>query len=244
MTEEPYRWLEAIQNRREYVLDQMSTGSPVLAVSIEAGILLCGVGSGNSKVFEIFDRHALAGLGHPADLEKIRQAAIDATHLEAFTRAPEDVSLRRLVSYTLSGILKNQFEQIYAAPLMAEVLLAELGVTASEDQLFRVHFDGSFDLHKGGASVAGSRREAEEPARKWLIESTPADSSIQQAATNLLTAWALLVEKQTFPPGPEPAKNWRTLMGDKQVELALLNRHTVSRVKYRPLTLRDAGLEP
>src|SRR3954471_17989402 len=91
MTEEPYRWLEAIGNRREYVREQLKGGSPTFAVKMKDGILTLGVGSGQSKVFELFDHHALAALGHPADIEKIRQAAIDAAHTEAFTRAPEEV---------------------------------------------------------------------------------------------------------------------------------------------------------
>lgn len=33
MTEEPYRWLEAIGNRREYIRDQLKGGTPVFAVS-------------------------------------------------------------------------------------------------------------------------------------------------------------------------------------------------------------------
>jgi hypothetical protein len=58
MTEEPYRWLEAVANRREYVREQLKGGSPVLAASLPDGILLLGVGGGQSKVFELFDRHA------------------------------------------------------------------------------------------------------------------------------------------------------------------------------------------
>ena len=96
-----------IGNRREYVREQLKGGSPVFAASLRDGILLLGVGAGHSKVFELFDRHALAGLGHPADIEKIRQAAIDAAHLEAFNRAPEDVSLRRLIGFGLSPQLKT-----------------------------------------------------------------------------------------------------------------------------------------
>ena len=115
MTEEPYRWLEAVANRREYVREQLKGGSPVFAASLPEGILLLGVGGGQSKVFELFDRHALAGLGHPADIEKIRQAAIDAAHVEAFTRAPEDVSLRRLVGFGLGPQLKTNFEQIWSS---------------------------------------------------------------------------------------------------------------------------------
>lgn len=98
MTEEPYRWLEAISNRREYVTEQLKSGSPVFAASLADGILLLGVGSGQSKVFELHDREAMAALGHPADIEKLRQAAVDAAHVESFTRAAEDVTLRHVAS--------------------------------------------------------------------------------------------------------------------------------------------------
>src|SRR5947208_16539537 len=145
MTEEPYRWLEAVATRRDYVGEQLKGGSPVFAASLPDGILLLGVGSGQSKVFEIFDRHAMAGLGHPADIEKIRQAALDAAHMEAFTRAPEDVSLRRLVSFGLSPQLKTNFEQIYSAPFLVDMLLTELDVQRN-DLLVRLRFDGAFEI--------------------------------------------------------------------------------------------------
>src|SRR5205814_152942 len=161
MTEEPYRWLEAVSNRREYVREQLKGGSPAFAVSLPDGILLLGVGAGQSKVFELFDRHALTGLGHPADLEKIRQAAIDAAHMEAFTRAPEDVSLRRLVSFGLSPQLKTNFEQIFSAPFLVELLLAAVGHDAGQDVLFRLHFDGSFQIQSGGAIIVAGLPEAE-----------------------------------------------------------------------------------
>src|SRR5882724_5126494 len=158
MTEEPYRWLEAVGNRREYVREQLKGGSPALAASLPEGILLLGVGTGHSKVFELFDRHALAGLGHPADIEKIRQAAIDAAHMEAFARAPEDVSLRRLVSFGLSPQLKTNFEQIFTAPFLVELLLAEIGAEREKDLLLRLHFDGSFQFQNGGVVVAEGRQ--------------------------------------------------------------------------------------
>src|ERR1051325_7837000 len=149
MTEEPYRWLEAVANRRDYVRDQLKGGSAVFAACLPDGILLLGVGSGQSKVFELFDRHAVAGLGHPADIEKLRQAAIDAAHMEAFTRAPEDVSLRRLVGFGISPQLKTNFEQIFRAPFLVEMLLAELSGTPETDLLVRLHFDGSFEFLPG-----------------------------------------------------------------------------------------------
>ena len=141
MTEEPYRWLEAIGNRREYIREQMKGGTPVFAVSRPEGILLLGVGIGHSKVFEVYDRHGLAALGHPVDIEKLRQAAIEAAHLEGFSRNPKDVTLRRLISFALSTMLKHSFEQIFAPPFIVESIWAELGDTPAHDVLVRVHHD-------------------------------------------------------------------------------------------------------
>src|SRR5690606_38035262 len=167
--EEPYRWLEAVENRREYVREQLKGGSPGFGMKLPDGMLLLGVGSGNSKVFEIFDRHALVALGHPADIEKVRQGAIDAAHTEAFTRAPEDVSLRRLVGFGLSPQLKTNFEQLFSAPFLIEVLLAEVHNNPANDLLVRVRFDGSFEFANGPVVIASSP-EAEKGAQGWLAE--------------------------------------------------------------------------
>src|SRR5262245_28543157 len=189
MTEEPYRWLEAVANRRDYVREQLKGGSPAFAVSLPDGILLLGVGGGQSKVFELFDRHALAGLGHPADIEKIRQAAIDAAHTESFTRAPEDVSLRRLVGFGLSPQLKLNFEQIFSAPFLVELLLAEIGSEPAHDLLLRLHFDGAFQFQGGGAMVVASQPEPEAAAQNWLTQSLAGKANRGEVADLLLQAW-------------------------------------------------------
>src|SRR6266851_4627351 len=173
MIEEPYRWLEAIGNRREYVREQLKGGSPVFGASLPEGILLLGIGTGHSKVFELFDRHALAGLGHPADIEKIRQAAIDAAHLEAFNRAPEDVSLRRLIGFGLSPQLKTNFEQIFSAPFIVEMLLAELSNSPETDLLVRLHYDGGFQFQTSRVVVVGSPSTTEKAAQVWLNSNLP-----------------------------------------------------------------------
>src|SRR5687767_8808453 len=170
MNEEPYRWLEAVENRREYVREQLKGGSPAFGVKLPDGILLVAIGSGNSKVFELFDRHALAALGHPADIEKVRQAAIDAAHMEAFTRAPEDVSLRRLVGFGMSPQLKTNFEQIFSAPFLIEVLLVEIHSNPANDLLVRLHFDGAFEFATGPLVVVASAPDLEKAAQTWLNE--------------------------------------------------------------------------
>jgi proteasome alpha subunit len=246
MTEEPYRWLEAVANRREYVREQLKGGTPVLAASLPEGILLLGVGAGQSKVFELFDRHALAGLGHPADIEKIRQAAIDAAHVEAFTRAPEDVSLRRLVGFGLGPQLKTNFEQIFSAPFLVELLLAELGSEPSRDLFFRLHFDGSFQTQHGGAMVAAADPDAEAAARQWVDEAIRNKTSRSEAADVLLQAWWRLSENKSFTeslPGEEQRRaGWREAVGGKEIEIGWLAREGARPARYQAATAAELGL--
>lgn len=245
MTEEPYRWLEAVSNRRDYVREQLKGGSPVLAASLPDGILLLGVGSGQSKVFELFDRHALAGLGHPADLEKIRQAAIDAAHMEAFTRAPEDVSLRRLVSFGLSVQLKSGFEQIFSAPFLIELILAELGDVPERDLFFRLHYDGSFQLQHGGAIVCASQSETEASAQKWLGENVKSSFNRKEVVDLLLQTWWVLTQGKNFADGlpgeAERQSGWRSETKDRTIEIGWLARSSPRLARYETLSLAQLG---
>lgn len=246
MIEEPYRWLEAISNRREYVREQIKGGSPVLAASLPGGVLLLGVGAGNSKVFEVFDRQGMAGLGHPSDLEKIRQAAIDSAHVEAFTRAPEDVSMRRLVSFSLSPQIKTNFEQIFNAPFLMELLFAELGQSPDTDLLLRMHYDGSFQLQHGGIMVAAPDSDTEAAALAWLKQSLPEKPDRSQAAEILMQAWWMITEKtiarETPPSESERREGWRNAVRDKVLEAGWLNRAGARANRYQSLNRGQLGL--
>lgn len=231
MTEEPYRWLEAIGNRREYIRDQLKGGTPVFACSRPEGILLVGVGQGMSKVFEIFDRHGFAALGHPVDIEKIRQAAIEAAHLEGFNRSARDVTLRRLIGFALSTTLKNAFEQIYSPPIIVESIFAELGESQREDVLVRVHFDGNHKYVADGLVVAHADQKGEDEATAWLRENINASDTLGRVANLCLTAWRSLVDNKPFAtPSPDPFN-----ANGKTVEVALLDRKLAGPVHYRSL---------
>jgi proteasome alpha subunit len=244
MIEEPYRWLEAIGNRREYVHEQLKGGSPVFTATLPDGILLLGVGSGNSKVFELFDRHALAGLGHPADIEKIRQAAIDAAHTEAFTRAPEDVSLRRLVGFGLSPQLKTNFEQIFSAPFLVELLLAELGSTPEHDLLVRLHFDGGFQLASKGVVVAAGKPDPEAAAQTWLIDALAGKTNRAEVVDLLLQAWWCLVENKPLAESTEADRRagWKASLEGRTIEIGWLARKGARLARYQTLSRAQIGL--
>jgi proteasome alpha subunit len=235
--EEPYRWLEAIANRREYIADRLKSGTPVFALSRPEGILLLGVGQGQSKVFEIYDRHAFAALGHPVDIEKVRQAAIEAAHLEGFARSSSDVTLRRLISFSLSSTLKNAFEQVFSPPLIVEALFAELGDSPAHDSLVRVHYDGDHHYETSGVLLAHNEPQPETEARDWIRSVLQPSDSLLHAAGVCLIAWQALTAKTPFAGLTVPRKPLLQVPG-KVVEAALLDRQAPGPAQYRSLDLK------
>jgi len=237
MTEEPYRWLEAVSNRREYIREQMRGGTPVFAVSRPEGILLLGVGVGHSKVFEIYDRHAYAALGHPVDIEKLRQAAIEAAHMEGFNRSSKDVTLRRLISFALSTTLKHSFEQIFSPPFIVESVWAELGEAPEQDVLVRVHHDGNHHYESSGVVLAHVDPKKEEEAGSWLRRQLKPEHSLLHAAGLCLVAWQALVDEKPFAELAAPEQPPLAIAG-KTIEAALLDRKLSGAVHYRTLALK------
>jgi proteasome alpha subunit len=236
MTDEPYRWLEAVSQRREYVRDQIRDATPVFAVGLPDGILVLGVGTPGTKVFEVHDRHAVAALGHPSDIERIRQAAIDAAHLEAFTRAPEDLSLRRLVGFSLSAAVKAAFENLHAAPVLAEFLFVELGDAPEKDVFARLHADGGFSF-SNRFSVAAALGEA--GLRASLETSLDGVVDRTEAARRCLAVWESSVTGDT---GRQVAPNPGQVPGKPSWEAAWLRRHGGPAARFEPLTANVLGL--
>src|SRR5437899_5347929 len=157
MIEEPYRWVEAITNRREYIEAQLAPGSPIAALGYRDGILFLTLSQTRQKIFEIYDRIALGAIGHPGDIERLRMAAIELASTEGFTRSAADVSLRRLVHYSLSPVMKSAFEQVYGPPYLARMLFAEVGGRPEEDLFLRVEYDG--EIATNGATYAQARQD-------------------------------------------------------------------------------------
>jgi len=253
MTEEPYRWLEAITNRREYIEDQLSPGLPVVALSADPGILLLTIKTSTPKLFEIYDHLALGSVGHPADIEKVRQTAIDAAHLEGFARSPKDVTARRLVSYNLSPALKSAFEQIFAAPLLFRGILAELGAAPADDVLWRFDYDGSFVAQSGselthGTVISGPRQVTKD----WITQNPkPAleRTNLKAAAYSALRllVWAKLAGTKDqaieFAALPTDLGQLKEKLGGEGLEFALLDRALLGKpIAYRVPTADELGI--
>ena len=257
MYEEPYRWVEAVGNRRIYLDEQFKQGSPVVALAYDGGILLLTVSKGTPKLYEIYDRLALGGMGHPADLEKLRFSLLEMAHVEGFNRSPSDVTGGRLVKYGIAPVIKQAFEEVFKAPFIVKILLAELGQKPGKDAFLVVNYDGTFEEGRHCAVLAANK-SVEEGMVAYLRKPS-ASLSTEQALGWALRAWALGDQAQRQADeeaGREEAKradsaalpddaalyaHFRETVAEKTIECAVLDRHQSGPSKYRTLSADELG---
>jgi proteasome alpha subunit len=245
MTEEPYRWVEAISNRREYIEHQLAGGSPIVALTYADGVLFLTLSRERQKVFEIYDRIAMGAIGHPGDIERLRMAAIEVASTEGFTRSTQDVSLRRLATFSLSPALKAAFEQIYGPPYLARMLFAELGREGEGDLFVRLDFDGT--MHTSGGPhlkafeaygvLAGTGAQAG-AMEKFLGEGKHAEKGLGEALKVALDAWTVgyLTREEGDAPTVEQIENAKKeQLGGAVLEVAVLERSARQAAAYRAL---------
>jgi len=252
MHEEPFRWVEAIANRREYIEDQLAPGSPIVGLTYRDGVLLFTLSRERQKLFEVYDRIALGGLGHPGDIERLRLAAIEVASTEGFARSADDVSLRRLANFSLSPALKQAFEQIYGPPFLARMLLAELGRRGSPNLFLRLDYDGSIRTNGGsfGRSfedfgVIAGKALAMKRMETFLTGKDHTTAGLSEALRLAGQAWsvghlALSEDDQAELPSAEQAtKHLREQIEGASIEAAVMEHRPPVAVTYRSLVEKD-----
>ena len=248
MIEEPYRWVEAIANRREYIERQLAPGSPIAALGYREGILFVTLGQTRQKLFEIYDRIAMGAIGHPGDIERLRMAAIELASTEGFTRSAADVSLRRLAHYSLSPVMKSAFEQVYGAPYLARMIFAEVGARPEDDLFLRVEYDG--EIVSNGATYARARqdfgvlsgtRQSVELMEAFLKSEHKTDASFETAVNSALDAWSVghmllqASETKELPARDAIAQHRQEQLAIAAIEAAVLERDGSAAIRYRSL---------
>ena len=264
MYEEPYRWVEAVGNRRQYLDEQFRQGSPVVALSYAEGALLLTVSRGMPKLYEVYDRIALGGMGHPADLEKLRFSLLEMAHLEGFNRSPADVTAGRLMKYGLAPVVKQAFEEIYKAPFIVKILLVELGLKPGRDSFLTVDYDGSFDEATGSAVLAATSTVRERMVAYLKHAGSVRSASLEQALEQALKAWAVGSLAQQMEPDEEPGEgqkegpdsappasdgqppgdptlfaHLREVLAERTIECIVLERNLPGSSKYRAVAQDD-----
>jgi proteasome alpha subunit len=249
MIEEPYRWVEAIANRAEYIETQLAAGSPIVALGYRDGILFLTLGKTRQKLFEIYDRIGMGAIGHPGDIERLRMAAIELASSEGFTRSAADVSLRRLAHYSLSPVLKTAFEQVYGAPYLARLLFAEIAEKQENDLFLRLDYDGAiatnnatFAVSRQDFGVLSGTRQSSDLMEKYLASEHSPGATFDRAIKLGLDAWTVGhlglgdAGVKELPARDKILAERKERLRAAGIEAAVLDRDDKTAIRYRALT--------
>mgnify|MGYP000850220572 CR=1 FL=1 len=168
---------QMMKDRADYARKGIARGRALIALQYIDGIALIAENPSNTlrKISEIYDRIAFAGVGRYNEFDQLRVSGVRAADLKGYQFSRLDVDARGLA---------NQYAQILGQtfthemkPLEVEILVAEVGLTPEQDQLFHIMYDGTvIDEHR--FTVLGGDMET---IRGRMAERFVAGSNLQDA---------------------------------------------------------------
>lgn len=215
----PYDWQEGIGHRAAFIEGRLVQGAPVLALSINEGIVVFSYRRHARKIYEVYDRLAYSAIGQQSDIEALRIAAIDFAHQEGYNRSERDVTIRRVVS-ALSGPIKRAFADFSAPPFVVRSLFVEVCETPGDDTFAILDYEGDFTMRKHFSYVAGTE-EHNEALKVSLGEIHSKNLSAKAAHTELHQLWdrTFITER---PEGFEPEAVLLRRASDRENRFELL----------------------
>src|SRR5689334_862217 len=159
---------QVMKDRADYARKGIARGRSLVALVCAEGILICAENPSSTlrKISEIYDRIAFAGVGKYNEFDQLRIAGVRAADLKGYSYSREDVDARSLANQ-YAQILGNIFTH-EMKPMEVEILVAEVGASAADDQLFHILYDGSV-VDEQNFSVLGGEAEtiAERMGEGW-----------------------------------------------------------------------------
>jgi proteasome alpha subunit len=148
---------QAMADRAEYARKGIARGRSVVVLQYADGIVFVAENPSRAlhKVSEIYDRIAFAAVGKYNEFENLRIGGVRYADLRGYTYDREDVTARGLANVyaqTLGTIFSSAAEK----PYEVELIVAEVGPTPEDDQIYRLPHDGSIVDEHGSVAVGGN----------------------------------------------------------------------------------------
>ena len=135
---------QQMKDRADFARKGIARGRSVVVLRYADGI--CFVAENRSqalhKVSEIYDRIGFAAVGRYNEFENLRIAGIRHADLRGYSYDRADVTGRGLAN-AYAQLLGTIFSAGGEKPYEVEIVVAELGESSEEDQIYRLTYDGS-----------------------------------------------------------------------------------------------------
>ena len=147
---------QVMKDKSDYARKGIARGRSVLTLAYADGILFVGENPSNAlhKISEIYDRIAFAAVGKYNEFENLRLAGVRYADLRGYQYDRRDVTSRGLAN-AYAQTLGTIFTEA-GKPYEVEIVVAEVGDTAADDQLYRLTYDGSVAEEHGFVAMGGN----------------------------------------------------------------------------------------
>ena len=151
---------QIMQDKAEYSRKGIARGKSIVVLEYEGGILLIAenTSASLSKVGEIYDRIAFAGVGKFSEFDQLRKIGIRYADVKGYSYSREDVRGKALAN-AYSQVIGDAFTR-EMKPLEVEIVVVEVGEPLlaghEKNTIYRVQFDGSISDHQGYCVIGGA----------------------------------------------------------------------------------------
>jgi len=216
---------QAMRDKAEYARQGIARGRSCVTLQYDGGILMMAPNPSSAlhKISEIYDRIAFAAVGRYNEYENLRKAGITYADITGYQFDRHDVTARGIANYYAQNLGTIFTENL--KPWEVEIVVAEVGQRAEDDQIYRITFDGSVTDEPGYVAFGGQADQVSAA----LKERYSAGMSLAEAFAAALAALSAA-----------PANGERSEVTATQLEVAILDRAREHRAFRR---VRAARLE-
>jgi proteasome alpha subunit len=215
---------QVMREKAEYARQGIARGRSCVTLQYAGGILMMAPNPSSAlhKISEIYDRIGFAAVGRYNEYENLRKAGVTYADITGYQFDRSDVTARGVANWyaqTLGTIFTEQLK-----PFEVEIVVAEVGITPADDQIYRITFDGSVTDEPGFVAFGGQADQVSAALKEHYSD----DMSLSEAFASALAALSV------------PVNGERPEFAAAQLEVAILDRARDHRTFRR---IRAARLE-
>jgi proteasome alpha subunit len=211
---------QQMKDKADYARKGIARGRNSVVIQYDGGILFVAPNPSRAlhKVSEIYDRIAFAAVGRYNEYENLRIAGVRYADTRGYQYDRIDVTARGLANWyaQLLGTIFTESNK----PWEVEIVVAEVGATGQDDQMYRITFDGSVADEHGFVAMGGQADQVATVLKERYAEGLPLTGALGVAIAAL---------------SGQEGNGQRTEISATQLEVAVLARERVHRT-FRRLT--------
>jgi proteasome alpha subunit len=182
---------QIMADKAEFARKGIARGRSIIALEYSGGVLLIAENATSlSKVGEIYDRIAFAGVGKFSEFDQLRKIGVRFADTKGYAYSREDVqgkALANAYSQAIGEVFTREMK-----PLEIEIIVAEVGDDRFEghesNSLYRVTFDGFISDHDKFCVIGGNVEDVESVLRGEYQDDMSVSDSVKLGRKALKSA--------------------------------------------------------